>query len=109
MMKLTNQAHELLEVWKSKQYSFEQALQSLEHTPLSNEEQEALKQAWKKHLSDQRQKPGFVYMGIGSVLGFLSCVLTMMDLVPGMNGFFLYGLTSVAIAVVLYGCYLVFE
>ena len=57
----------------------------------------------------KRQSAGFVLLGIGALLGFLSCVLTMVNPIPDLNDFFLYGLTSIAIIVVMMGLYLVFE
>lgn len=57
----------------------------------------------------KRQNAGFVLVGIGALLGFLSCVLTMVNPIPDLNDFFLYGLTSIAIIVVMMGLYLVFE
>ena len=59
--------------------------------------------------NDLRIRNGFLCWGVGGFLGFLSCVFTMTELLPSMNNFFLYGLTSIAILVVLYGCYLIFE
>ncbi len=63
----------------------------------------------KKQKIAKKQHMGFLFLAIGSFLGFLSCVLTMLDFAPGWNGFFLYGLTSAAILLVFYGLYLVFE
>jgi uncharacterized membrane protein YjfL (UPF0719 family) len=57
----------------------------------------------------RRQNFGFVLIAIGAFLGFISCVLTMMEIFPELNNFFLYGLTSIAIVVVLVGFYYVFE
>ena len=57
----------------------------------------------------KRQNAGFVLVGIGALLGFLSCVLTMVNPIPDLIDFFLYGLTSIAIIVVMMGLYLVFE
>ncbi len=67
-----------------------------------------LKEFTKQKIA-KKQNLGFQLLAIGSVLGFLSCVMTMLDLTPGWNGFFLYGLTSAAILVIFYGLYLVFE
>lgn len=109
MKTLSGQAQQLLETWKIKQLNLEDALQSLQNEALQEEDKAFLIESWKKYLSQQRQRPGFLYMGLGSFLGFLACVFTMVDVAPSLNSFFLYGLTSFAILVVLYGCYLVFE
>jgi hypothetical protein len=52
---------------------------------------------------------GFVCMGVGAFLGFLSCVLTLINPIPALYSIILYGLTSLAILVILIGLYFVFE
>lgn len=52
---------------------------------------------------------GFVCMGVGAFLGFISCVLTIINPIPALYSIILYGLTSLAILVILVGLYLVFE
>lgn len=99
----------LLESLKAKPINEDQINQLLLNESLDDEEKQLLLQTFKKMVSERRQRPGFYCLGLGSFIGFISCVLTMMDVIPGLNGFFLYGLTTLAILVVLYGCYLVFE
>jgi hypothetical protein len=48
-------------------------------------------------------------MGSGAFLGFLSCVLTLINPVPELYNLILYGLTSIAIIIIVLGLYLVFE
>ena len=98
-----------MEQWLRNRYSQEQVKTELELHGHGPEEVERQLRNFRKFLSDKRQQMGFIWMSVGAVLGFISCVLTMMDLFPAFNGFFLYGLTSFAIVVALYGCYLVFE
>lgn len=64
---------------------------------------------FKKKRLDERQTIGFVLAGIGSFLGFLSCVFTMLDVFPEFRGFVLYGLTSLGIVVATLGLYFIFE
>ncbi len=98
-----------LKEWLESNCSVEQIRNELMLAGFNEDEIEQTLIAYKKYQSERRQKPGFIYMSAGAFLGFLSCVLTMMDLIPLLTGFFLYGLTTIAICVVLYGCYLVFE
>lgn len=65
--------------------------------------------AFKKKFYQKRQTRGFILMGTGAFVGFLSCVLTMTDLFPALNNLFLYGLTSIAVCIAIFGAYLVFE
>jgi hypothetical protein len=52
---------------------------------------------------------GFVCLGVGAFLGFISCVLTIINPIPALYSIILYGLTSLAILVILVGLYFVFE
>ena len=63
-----------------------------------------------KHLRNaNKQFAGFICMGLGAFLGFISCVLSIINPVPELYSLFLFGLTSIAILVIVYGLYLVFE
>ncbi|MBK7434762.1 MAG: hypothetical protein IPI66_13295 [Chitinophagaceae bacterium] len=65
--------------------------------------------AFRKLRHEKRQFMGFVCMGAGAFLGFISCILSIMNPVPEMYGLFMYGFTSLAILIVFAGLYLVFE
>lgn len=99
----------LLQRWVDGRCSEQKVMDDLTNLDLPSEQKEQLLKSYRKHLSDKKQKQGFILMGLGSFIGFLSCVLTMVDFIPAFNGLFLYGLTTLAIVVILYGCYLVFE
>lgn len=83
-----------------------EVLQNLRQDALSVEEK--LKLSRKDRIA-KRQTTGFVYMVVGAFLGFLSCVFTITNLFPGATGFVLYGLTSIAVLLVVAGLYFVFE
>jgi len=57
----------------------------------------------------KRQLTGIVLMGIGGFIGFIACVMAILDLIPGMQDFFLFVLTMIGISIVFYGMYLVFQ
>jgi len=57
----------------------------------------------------RRQAKGFICMGIGAILGFISCVMTLVNPIPALYDIILYGLTSIAIIIIFIGLYLVFE
>lgn len=69
---------------------------------------ELMKELKKKRIA-KRQSTGFIYMAIGAFMGFLSCVLTIANVFPQSTGFVLYGLTSIAVILVVAGLYLVFD
>jgi hypothetical protein len=63
-----------------------------------------------KRLKDARKQiTGFVLMGIGGFLGFIACVMAILNIVPDFQDFFLFGVTIVGISIVLYGMYLAFQ
>ncbi len=65
--------------------------------------------AIKRMRDAKRRSVGFVCMAAGAFLGFLSCVLTITHALPDMFNFVFYGLTSVAVCIVVLGLYYVFE
>ena len=69
---------------------------------------EFLKKIRKRKIA-KRQSVGFMYMAAGAFIGFLSCVFTIAEVFPGFTGFVLYGLTSIAVLLVVAGLYLLFE
>jgi hypothetical protein len=64
---------------------------------------------YKRLHNAKRQFTGFICMGVGAFLGFISCVLAILNPVAELHNFFLYGLTSVAVIIVFIGLYFVFE
>ena len=66
-------------------------------------------QEFKKAKYGQRQFTGFVLMGTGAFLGFISCLLSILNPVPELYYWILYGLTSIAIFIICVGMYFVFE
>jgi len=60
-------------------------------------------------LRSKRQAIGFILLVVGAIIGFVSCVLTLTNIFPGLFYWILYGLTSVALLLILAGLYLVFE
>jgi hypothetical protein len=63
----------------------------------------------KRIRNAKRCSTGFVCMAAGAFLGFLSCVLTISHALPHMFDFIFYGLTTVAVCIVVLGLYYVFE
>ena len=57
----------------------------------------------------KRQVTGFIYLAAGAFLGFISCVLTLINPIPALYNWILFGLTSIAIMVIFIGLYYVFE
>ncbi len=56
-----------------------------------------------------RKSRGFMLVGGGSFLGFLSVLLSILNPVPELFNVFLYGFTMLSICIILPGFYLLFE
>jgi len=77
--------------------------------PIDNADVHDLLAAEKRIRAAQRSSRGVRWIALGAILGFLSCVNGLCNPVPGIYEFVLYGLTSVAIVLIMWGLYLVFE
>ncbi len=64
---------------------------------------------YKKIKNAGKHSIGITCVIIGAVMGFLSCLLAILNPVPAMFHVFLYGITPVAILVLFVGLYLLFE
>lgn len=64
---------------------------------------------YNKYRQNIRSKKGLNCILIGAILGFLSCMLTLLNVMPELRDFFLVGLTTLGISVAVYGCYCIFE
>jgi len=64
---------------------------------------------FKKAQNTKRRFKGFICLGAGAFLGFLSCVLTLINPVPELYNLILFGLTSISILIICLGLYNIFE
>lgn len=87
----------------------EAAKTALKSKGIDSENIDAYLEAIKRMRCAKRRSLGFICMCVGAFLGFLSCVLTITHALPGMFEFIFYGLTILAVCIVVYGMYCVFE
>lgn len=92
-----------------------------EHIPLNeiekelsdagfNEDEIAVSiRAYKKIKNAGKHSIGITCVIIGAVMGFLSCMLAILNPVPALFHVFLYGITPVAILILFVGLYFLFE
>jgi hypothetical protein len=66
-------------------------------------------EAYRKYKVDRKQFVGFFCMGLGAFLGFISCILSLTNPIPELYNVILFGLTSVAILIIVVGMYFLFE
>ena len=99
----------LLEEWVSKKINLEEVSQKLKAMNLNEDEMAEHLKEFKRIRYHKRRFNAFIFMAIGAVVGFISCVLTVTDILPHMFDIFLYGLTTAAAVLVFRGLYLLFE
>lgn len=99
----------MLEQWVTQKLSADQIQQQL--SSMGHDESSIMHhlEALKKLRYEKRRWNGFLCMGLGALIGFISCVLSLINPIPDLYYITLYGLTSVAIIVVFLGLYFVFE
>jgi len=100
---------EHLSKWESSNLSEEVIISNLKQNGLEENQISELLTLYKKKKNDAKQRLGFILAAVGSFIGFLSCVFSMLDLSPNMRDFMLYGLTTIGIIIAFVGLFLVFE
>lgn len=101
--------HDFFSQWSHLGYSVEQIEADLQDKGFIKEKVDEIIQLYKKHRSAAKSTRGFICMVIGALVGFTSCMFTLLDIFPEMREFDMVGLTSIAIGLVVLGCYYVFE
>jgi hypothetical protein len=99
----------LLDGWKKKNLSIEQVREELYTTGYDDQQVRQLVKAYKKLKYGGRQELGVIILIAGSLIGFLSFILSYLNLFPSFFGATLYGLISVSILMIVGGFYLIFE
>lgn len=95
--------------WESSNLSEETIISNLKQNGLDENQITEILTLYKKKKNDAKQRLGFILAAVGSFIGFLSCVFSMLDLSAGMRDFMLYGLTTIGIITAFVGLFLVFE
>ena len=70
---------------------------------------EAHLKAFNKEKRSKTVSRAMLFVGIGALLGFLSCVNSIINPFPSLYFPILYGVTSISVLLVFYGLYLIFE
>ena len=99
----------LIRPWIEAKLSSADVDAQLRKAGFSEENIAAYLREFKKERYANRRFNGFVCAALGAFLGFLSCVLSIINPVPELYNIILFGLTSIAILIVFLGLYLLFE
>lgn len=99
----------LFEHWDQQHATQDSIKNELHNKGYPLDQAEEILSLYKKKKLQERTQKGLWLIGIGLIIGFLSCVFTLMEFLPDLRNFILYGLTSIAILFVIIGGYFVFE
>jgi hypothetical protein len=64
---------------------------------------------FKKQLYAKRRSKGFFCAALGAVLGFIGCVMAILNPIPELYTLALFGFTSMAAILICVGMYFLFE
>ncbi len=99
----------IIQQWIAEKLDPEKVEQRLNTLELGEDQKLAYLKAFRKIRNEQRQLKGFIILGAGAFLGFISCILSIINPIPEYYYHVLYGFTSIAVAVIFIGLYFVFE
>ena len=95
--------------WAFETFDFNSFAQSLRKEGFDEQSIEAQIQALKKVLHEKREKRGFSYLVAGSLIGFSSCIMSIVNPFPMLHEIILYGFTTAAAVIILLGLYFIVE
>ncbi|HOZ78411.1 MAG TPA: hypothetical protein PLY34_10470 [Ferruginibacter sp.] len=99
----------LIRSWVDEKLNPDNVEARLKSMQLPEEQISAYLKEFKKERYAGRRMNGFLFAGLGAVIGFISCLLSIINPVPELYNLILFGLTSVAILLICLGLYFLFE
>ena len=99
----------MIQKWMNQNYDSSRVSELLQEQGHSEEVIQQHLQAFKKALWQKRQFSSFTYCGFGAFVGFIGCLLALINPFPDLYYWFLYGLTTVAAGLIFWGLYLLLE
>ena len=87
--------------------------QDVEQSLLANGYESGIVSEYLKEFTKQKKAKkqlfGFILMAIGAFIGFVACVMTIVNVIPDLHDFFLFGVTMLAVSLAMYGMYIAFQ
>ncbi len=108
---ITNQPLNNSEIqqWLNFNYSAKQVEENLKEKGLESSMIDRYLEEYKKQRSSKSQFNGFICLGAGAFLGFISCLLSILNPFPEFYYAILFGFTALAICIIMAGLYIIFE
>ena len=99
----------IIQQWITEKLDIQKVEQNLRELGYEKQVSDAYLIEFKKLKYAKKQFNGFIYLGAGAFLGFLSCVLSLINPIPELYNLILFGLTSISILIICLGLYNIFE
>ncbi len=110
MMSNNNSTYlDFFQQWSFQNWTEEQITHDLLGKGFVEEKIAEILQHYKKKKQEERSNKGFILIAVGAFTGFMSCLLTILNVFPEFHDFILVGLTTLGICIAVYGCYHIFE
>ena len=106
---ITNVDQEAIQQWISNKLSVQKVEELLKDKGFDAETISLYLKEYNKERYAIRRSKGFVFASIGAVLGFIGCILAILNPLPELYYLGLYGFTSIAAILICIGLYLLFE
>jgi hypothetical protein len=100
---------EMIQHWMKEKLDMKAVEERLQQTITDKETKDAYIRIYKQLRNVKRQTRGFMFSGLGAFIGFAGGILSVLNPVPELFYFFLFGLTSLAVILVVLGLYFLFE
>lgn len=97
------------EIWDDRELEDQAILQELQQMKIDEEEAKKVLSIYKKTKTEKRQTYGFISVAVGAFLCMISCLFTLLGILPEFRSLILYGLTSLGICIIVLGLYFIFE
>jgi hypothetical protein len=109
MTNLTPIHNTTLQQWVAEKLQSEEIKRRLKVLGYGEEMIDTFLREYKKVRYAKRRNQGFILMGIGALIGFIGCLLSIINPIPSLYYWLLYGFTSISIVIVVMGMYYVVE
>jgi len=106
---VANIDHQQIQQWIIARFTVQKIEQQLQTKGLDPETISLYLKEFNKQRFAIRRSKGFVFATSGAVLGFVGCILAILNPLPEIYYLGLYGFTSIAAILILAGLYFLFE
>jgi ABC-type Fe3+-siderophore transport system permease subunit len=95
--------------WLTNGLSSELVREELHKRGATSEEIDEHLKVYKKAIFDKRRFNACLLLAVGALIGFIGCIMAMINPFPDLYNVFLYGTTSLAALIAFWGLYLLLE